>query len=91
MEFYLKSRVIHTQSFKKSATSESLLKRWATEGKQFSILQAVAQQYLSCNATSVASQRLFSFSGNVVSKKSSCLKPGKVAMLSCVADNLKMN
>lgn len=62
---------------------------WGEKGTQFPMLQKVARKYLSCNATSVASERLFSLAGHIATKKRNGLKPEKVDMLSCLAYNLK--
>ena len=62
---------------------------WGKRRAQFPMLSRVAKKYLSCNATSVASERLFSLAGNIASKKRNGLKPEKVDMLTCLAYNLK--
>ena len=64
---------------------------WRDKGVQFPMLQRVAHRLLSANATSTASERLFSLSGHIVSKKRSCLKTEKVDMLACLAYNMKKN
>ena len=67
----------------------SLIEWWGSKGSQFPMIQRVAKKYLTLNATSTSSERLFSLAGNIVSKKRNSLKPDKVDMLTCLAYNLR--
>ncbi|GAA6084524.1 zinc finger BED domain-containing protein 1-like [Tachysurus ichikawai] len=60
---------------------EDPLKWWKLHKINFPRLCKPAQKYLCIQATSSASERAFSTSGNVVSNHRSCLKPDKVDML----------
>ncbi|XP_059194212.1 E3 SUMO-protein ligase ZBED1-like [Centropristis striata] len=60
---------------------EDPLKWWKCHKINFPLLSKLAQKYLCIQATSSASERAFSASGNVVSAHRSCLKPEKVDML----------
>lgn len=66
-----------------------MLAWWGSKGNQFPMLARVAKKYLTCNATSTASERVFSFAGMVSSKKRQSLKPEKVDLLTCLAYNLR--
>lgn len=70
---------------------EDIATWWGARGKQFPMIQRVAQRYLPINATSTASERLFSLAGNVASKKRNKLKPANVDLLTCLAYNVKKN
>lgn len=67
---------------------EDPLKWWKLHKVNFPRLCKLAQKYLGIQATSSASERAFSASGNVVSNHRSCLKPEKVDMLVFLAKNL---
>ncbi|KAL0152278.1 hypothetical protein M9458_052001 [Cirrhinus mrigala] len=60
---------------------EDPLKWWNSRKINFPRLCKLAQKYLCIQATSSASERAFSTSGNVVTDHRSCLKPDKVDML----------
>lgn len=60
---------------------EDPLKWWKHHKINFPLLSKLAQKYLCIQATSSASERAFSASGNVVTAHRSCLKPEKVDML----------
>ena len=61
---------------------------WKTHHVDYSHLASLAKKYLCIPATSVASERLFSTSGNIVTDKRCCLKPERVNMLTFLAKNL---
>ena len=64
------------------------LEWWKTHYVDYSHLACLAKKYLCIPATSVASERLFSTSGNIVTDKRCCLKPERVNMLTFLAKNL---
>ena len=64
------------------------LEWWKTHHVDYSHLASLAKKYLCIPATSVASERLFSTSGNIVTDKRCCLKPERVNMLTFLAKNL---
>ena len=64
------------------------LKWWRVHASTYPVLAMLAKKYLCIPASSSASERVFSTSGNIVSKKRSCLKPHKVNMLVFLAHNL---
>lgn len=47
----------------------------------FPAISTVARKYLSIASSCVPSERIFSLTGNIVSKKGACLKPENVDML----------
>jgi hypothetical protein len=60
----------------------------STNNKKFPSLSKVAKKYLCICATSVASERLFSTGGDIVTPSRSCLKPQRVDQLVFLAKNL---
>ena len=65
------------------------LEWWKVHQIVLPTLSKLAQKYLCICASSSASERIFSCSGNIVSKKRILLKPDKVNMLVFLARNLK--
>ena len=61
---------------------------WKSNDKKFSCLSKIARKYLYICATSVASERLFSTGGDIVTLSRSCLKPQRVDQLVFLAKNL---
>ena len=61
---------------------------WRLHHTSFPTLAKLAKKYLCIQATSVASERLFSGAGNIVNAKRNCLKPGKVNQLCFLMNNL---
>ena len=61
---------------------------WASNHRAFPVLAAVARQILCCPATSVASERLFSKAGDVITKKRNSLAPAKADRVIFLMENL---
>jgi len=61
---------------------------WASNHRAFPVLAAVARQLLCCPATSVASERLFSKAGDVITKKRNSLAPAKADRVIFLMENL---
>ena len=62
---------------------------WASNVSRFPNLSELARKTLPIPATSVASERVFSRSGQVVSDRRNRLKPEHTEMLVCISLNLK--
>ena len=75
-------------SLPKLDAEEEILPWWKLYNSKYPFVSQLAQKYLSICATSSASERLFSTSGNVVTPSRSSLKPDKVNMLTFLAKNL---
>lgn len=67
--------------------TEDLLSWWHNHEKEFSNLSCVCRSLYSACATSVTSERVFSLSGHIVSKKRNALRPELVNMLTTLAFN----
>ena len=80
LDLYLSAAVLDSES--------NPLDWWAVEHRNYPILAQLAMKYLCICASSAASERLFSASGNIVTPKRSSLKPDKVNMLVFLAKNL---
>lgn len=66
-----------------------ILQWWYVTGRvMYPNISFLAKKYLSINATSVSSERLFSLSGNIVNKKRTSMKPGTVNQMVFLAFNL---
>lgn len=89
----------HVQASKQLSSFQSLVEQttmkfdscplawWRTYASQFPDLAVVARSYLSVQATSCASERLFSKAGFIVSNRRSKLSREHVAMLTFMATN----
>lgn len=64
------------------------LEWWKTNAERLPTLSRVVRQLLCIPATSVPSERIFSTSGNVVTKKRASLRPDNVDMLVFLNKNL---
>ena len=65
------------------------LRWWKANNIRYPLLAKIAKKYLSICATSCPAERLFSFSGKIVSTHRNNLKPEKVNMLVFLAKNMK--
>ena len=88
----VKERVKQELEFLLSVETEmecEILTWWKSHSAELPLLAKVARQILSACATSVTSERIFSISGHIVSKKRTSLLPEMVNMLVCLAFNNK--
>ena len=81
VEDYLKHTVIDPET--------NPLKWWSAHDADFPVISKLARKYLCICASSSPSERVFSVSGHIVSKKRNALKPDKVNMLVFLAKNLQ--
>ena len=82
--------VLYHHDVKETDTDISPLSWWSKNADCYKHLSRVAKKYLCVAATSVASERVFSTSGNVVSAKRSRLDPETVDQLTFLAKNLDL-
>lgn len=66
---------------------EEILQWWRIHASELPLLALVVKKLYSGCATSVTSERIFSLSGNIVSKKRSSLRPELINMLVFLAFN----
>jgi len=66
------------------------LEWWATVGSRYPKLKTLACKYLAIPATSVPSERIFSKSGEIVSRRRASLKPSTVDMLVFLCANVPL-
>ena len=78
-------RYLHTPQL--DADDDPLL-WWKGNQQIFPVLALIAKKYLCICASSSASERTFSNSGNIITSKRTCLKPTKVNMLTFLSKNL---
>ena len=81
VEDYLKRNIIDPET--------NPLKWWSAHEVDFPVISKLAKKYLCICASSSPSERVFSVSGHIVSKKRNALKPDKVNMLVFLAKNLQ--
>lgn len=74
---------------KKLGTEKEPLSWWKLHSEESPALSKLAKKYLSICATSVASERLFSISKNIVNPKRTSLRPDKVDKLNFLTCNLE--
>lgn len=67
---------------------ENSLLFWKERSFDFPNLIVLAEQYLCVQASSVASERVFSTSGDIVSSTRACLKPAQVDALVFLKKNM---
>ncbi len=63
---------------------------WKEHREEFPILSSMALKYLCAQASSVASERVFSTAGDIVTAERSCIDPDNVNMLIFLKKNLEM-
>ena len=73
-----------------AASDEDVLQWWKLHRVELPLLSKYARYVLSSCASSVPSERLFSLSGNIISKKRNALKPYLVEQLVFLAMNKDM-
>ncbi len=61
---------------------------WRAKEKEYPLLAHIAKRYLCVPGTSIASERVFSTGGDIVTAKRSCLNPGHVNELLFQQKNL---
>jgi hypothetical protein len=66
---YLSEPVLPVRSPDGKANQEELLKYWYRHKNEWPSLTRLALSYLSCPPSSVTSERVFSLTGNIVTKK----------------------
>jgi hypothetical protein len=66
----------------------NVLEWWKTQSSVLPLLSAIARKYLCIPASSAPSERLFSSSGNVVTKLRSSLDPKNVDMIVYLHENM---
>ena len=81
VEDYLKRNIIDPET--------NPLKWWSAHEVDFPVISKLAKKYLCICTSSSPSERVFSVSGHIVSKKRNALKPDKVNMLVFLAKNLQ--
>ena len=64
------------------------LQWWKSQSRMYPHISKLVPKYVSVSATSVASERVFSTSGNIVTPHRANLKPDKVEMLTFLSKNL---
>ena len=84
-----KARSEVTRYCDEPATQENPLKWWKSNASQFPFLACLVKKYLAIPATSVPSERAFSYAGHIVNTKHACLLPSNVNMLVFLAENLE--
>ena len=76
----------HEVTLTKEETDEGPLAWWKHNAVRYPILSKLAKKYLTIPATSVPSERAFSFGGHIANVKQSCLQPSSVNMLIFLAE-----
>ena len=86
---YLSEPVLPVRSPDGKANQEELLKYWYRHKNEWPSLTRLALSYLSCPPSSVTSERVFSLTGNIVTKKRCALLPGNIGRLAFIKFNSK--
>lgn len=73
---------------KPAGLNENPLTWWRSNEREYPLLARLAKQYLCVPGTSIASERVFSTAGDIVTAKRSCLTPDHVNELIFLHKNL---
>jgi hypothetical protein len=76
------------KGFPQTAMSDNPLHFWKERNMDFPHLTILAEQYLCVQASSVASERVFSTTGDIVTATRACLKPEQVDALVFLKKNM---
>ena len=87
-EQHINNELIKYMTSSKLDFEEEPLSYWRDMHKRYPYLSNLAKRYLCVCATSTASERLFSTSGNILTTTRTSLKPEKVDMLTFLNKNL---
>ena len=86
---YMSEPVIPVRSDDGRVNSQDLLDYWYHHKDEWPALTRLALSYLSCTPSSVTSERVFSRTGSIVSKKRCALLPGNIGRLAFIKFNYK--
>ena len=86
---YLSEPVIPVRSPDGKINAQDLLDYWYRHKNEWPALTHLALSYLSCPPSSVTSERVFSLTGNIVTKKRCALLPGNIGRLAFIKFNHK--
>ena len=86
---YMSEPVIPVRSNNGRVHCQDLLDYWYHHKDEWPALTRLALSYLSCPPSSVTSERVFSLTGNIVSKKPCALLPGSIGRLAFIKFNYK--
>ena len=78
------------RSRRPAGLQENPLAWWKENKKEYPLLARLARRYLCVPGTSVASERVFSTAGDIITAKRSCLTPGHVNELLFLQKNLSI-
>ena len=81
---YLSEPVIPVRSPDGKINAQDLLDYWYRHKNEWPALTHLALSYLSCPPSSVTSERVFSLTGNIVTKKRCTLLPGNIGRLAFI-------
>ena len=87
-EASLKEEIERYSTITKPDAESNPLDWWKLQAPSYPVLAKLAKTYLCICASSSPSERLFSASGNILSKKRTLLMPEKLNMLVFLAKNL---
>ena len=88
LEALVKEEIEQYSKTAKPDAESNPLDWWKLQALKYPVLAKLAKKYLCICASSSPSERLFSVSGNICSKKRTLLKPDKLNMLVFLAKNL---